>query len=135
MAYRIDLSGNVVCDTPEEALAYQRLLAAEQPNEPHVARSKDEAGELFYATIKDHRRGLQRKVLALIFGRGDLGITPTELVEMTKSRDTVVMVRAIQNILINAQKVGLDPADVVTRQPNGRYVAGAWLRANEPPAP
>lgn len=138
MPYRVDVNGCVVCDTAEEALAFQRLAHDLRPEviEPeHCERTPEQARESFTLAVKDRRRSMQRKLLALIHGRGELGITTTELADATGTRDTQVIVRALQNINIVADNVGFPMGEVFVRRPNGRYVAGAWLKANQPPVP
>lgn len=127
MPYRILQTGEVVTDTPEEALAYSRLLAG-------VADQTDNWSR-FYNLASQPKLVMQRKVLALVYGRGDAGITLDELVKLVEAQSSHVITGVINGICRNAVEAGLEATEIIVSLHGHEYRAGRLLLENEPPTP
>lgn len=101
------------------------------------------APEKFLFLIEVPKNIRQRKVLALIKGRGDTGITIDELSNQLGDKnsngeyDANITSGTITGIVRNAKKAGLDRDDVLYKpSKTGRvWTAGTWLMENEVPDP
>ena len=116
---------------PPEAL----LAATRQDRTP----PPEDAWTVFCRELAAPEKLRQRKLLALVKGRGEAGITLAELMKSMGEKDPVMVGRTLGAIKKNANKAKVKPEDVIVPRPDqskdSKYKAGRLLLQKEPPTP
>lgn len=159
MAIRVLSAGGreLFFDTVDELLEYERKADAKPQlrekatldvnahNEP--ARSgieptrstKESAGWIRFVSAvsgKDPRKVRQRKVIALIKGRGQAGIPIDEIAKAIGDDTNSATSGTISGIIRNTKKAALQVGSVIQKgKEDGLWRPGPQLHAHEPPEP
>lgn len=131
MGFRLLANGDLLVDTAEELVAYQRLI-----QEDHLALPRGLDGwTTFCDFVSQPRCMMQRKVLALIWGRGTDGMSVDELVEALDVDGASVVTGTIGSIIKTAKRAGLSSPEILVPLPGQVYRAGRLLLEHTPPTP
>lgn len=144
--------GTQVSLTVAELAEYNALLSGaakpprkqrrrETPSAENSEADNRSPVEKFFSLISgdEEKKVRQRKILCLVYGRGEKGITLEELSQAigdgggnagrNKTSGTIA------GITKNAKKSGLDVHDVIFKDRDDIYRAGKVLKENKPPEP
>lgn len=130
-------TGIIVVDTVTEAVQFEQQRSSPKPKAkrgrlPKIPRRDGWDG--FYTSLQGLRAFTARKVLALVKGRSDLGITIEELAEGI-GKSPAVIGGTISGIGKKGSMFGLDPSEVLVRSEDGLIRPGKLLADNQPPTP
>ena len=138
-------SGAVELDTVSEAIEFQRRMNPERPPRrrkrtraqplPEAASLDGPPWERLCALLARGECVRMRKIIALVKGRADAGITARELATMLRVESPSVAMGSVAGIARNAKRAGLEPKDIIVFGSDHKYRPGAVLRDNEPPTP
>lgn len=138
MPVRYLTDGTIAVDTIEEAVTYERLKASQsQVRKKKPRRDSRLAGpngtwEAFLATLTTMP---SRKILALVKGRGETGITLSELQAALRDPIPQKTNGQLVGLTMKARSVGVDPGDIILRGSDNLYRPGRLLRDHDPPVP
>lgn len=143
MSLRFMPDGAIVVDTVDEALIFERKRA-KPSQKARGGRPKAQKGsevalegtwERFCTNLHGPAGSRMRKLLALIKGRGEAGMTIHELSEAVGDPTVNVTAGTTACLTKNVRKAGLDPEQVVIRGQDGKFRPGVLLQTQDPPSP
>lgn len=138
--------GPLTFDTVDELVEYRTKVTRTAGKRQASRRSSDArpgvssapGWEGFCSSIaarQDVRAKRIRKMMALVKGRGDIGITWAEISKALGDKDESGAYGTFSGLSKNLQGAGINPQDVIVRGSDKRLRPGPLLAANEPPTP
>lgn len=139
MPLRFLPNGSVEADTISEAIAWENRKTKipkpiGRPRRSNPMSTNASPWQRFCADISSRECVLIRKILAILRGRGLLGIELQELARTVGCKPLQAS-GTVCGIEKKAEKYGLVATDLVVREADKLYRAGKILQENEPPAP
>ena len=138
MPVRYLTDGTISVDTIEEAIAYERLKASRsQVRKQKPCRRSGLTGlngtwEAFLTTLTTMP---SRKILALVKGRGETGVSLYELQQALRDPIPQKTNGLLVGLTMKAKSVGVNPDDIILRGSDNLYRPGQLLRDHDPPVP